>query len=324
MRVSLILPTYNEASNLTEVLERVHETLDPFEVIVVDDDSPDKTWELAGTLQSAYPSLRVIRRVGRRGLSSAVTEGFEAAKGDVFIVMDADLQHDPTLLPRIQSAIEEGAEVALASRYTEGGDTKDWRWMRRMLSRIATHLVQLLVPKGVTDPMSGFFAIRRDTYRSVAPYLRPQGFKILFEILSFLPRGTRIAEVPFHFGIREKGESKLTFLVQLQFLWQVLRTAVRRLQMPLFILVSVLVAIFCLWRLWDLRLLYTNETYRSYVRQGMTSLSDARGWPLSDLSIRAVYDDRVRLIHRVHRKGPDDTDCMDAIFESDALPPCND
>jgi hypothetical protein len=82
--------------------------------------------------------------------------------------------------------------------------------------------------------------------------------------------------------------------------------------------------IVCAWRLWDLRLLYANATYRSYIQNGMTSISDARGWPLSDISIRAVYDDRVRLIHRVHRKGPDDTDCLDAIFESDALPPCND
>ncbi len=324
MRVSLILPTYNEASNLTEVLERVHETLDPFEVIVVDDNSPDRTWELAGALQSTYPSLRVIRRVGRRGLSSAVIEGFEAAKGDMFIVMDADLQHDPTLLPRIQNAIGEGAQVALASRYTEGGDTKDWRWIRRMLSRTATHLVQLLVPQGVTDPMSGFFAVRRETYRSVASHLRPQGFKILFEILSFLPRGTRIAEVPFHFGIRERGKSKLTLLVQMQFLWQVLRTAVRRLQIPLFVVISGIITIVCLWRLWDLRLLYTNATYRSYVHQGMTSLSDARGWPLSDLSVRAVYSDRVRLIHRVHRKGPDAVDCLDLPFESDAVLPCSD
>lgn len=291
---------------------------------MVDDDSPDRTWELAGALQSRYPSLQVIRRVGRRGLSSAVADGFDAAKGDALMVMDADLQHDPTLLPRLRDAMETGAGIALASRYRQGGDTEDWRWMRRMLSRVATNLVRLLVPGGVTDPMSGFFAIRRGTYRAVAPYLRPRGFKILFEILSYLPRGTRIAEVPFHFGIREKGESKLTLLVQLQFLWQVLRTAVRRLQMPLFIFVSAVLAIFFLWRLRDLRLLYTNATYRSYVRQGMTSLSDARGWPLSDLSIRAVYDDRVRLIHRVHRKGPDATECLELPFESDAILPCND
>lgn len=324
MRVSLILPTYNEASNLTEVLERVHETLDPFEVIIVDDDSPDKTWELAGALQSEYPSLRVIRRVGRRGLSSAVTEGFEAAKGDMFIVMDADLQHDPTLLPRLQSAIEEGAEIAVASRYADGGDMKDWGPIRAFLSRVATHIAHVAVPKGATDPMSGFFAIRRETYASLAPSLRPSGFKILFEILAFLPRHARIVEIPLHFGVRERGESKMTLYVQLQFLWQVLRVIVLRLQIPFLIIVSALISIVCLWRLWDLQLLYTNATFRGYIRQGMTSISDARGWPLSDLSIRAVYPDRVRLIHRVHRKGPDTTDCLDAIFESDALPPCND
>ncbi len=324
MRVSLILPTYNEASNLTEVLERVHETLDPFEVIVVDDNSPDRTWELAGALQSTYPSLRVIRRVGRRGLSSAVIEGFEAAKGDMFIVMDSDLQHDPTLLPRIQNAIEEGAEIAVASRYADGGDMKDWGPVRSFLSRVATHIAHIAVPKGATDPMSGFFSIRRETYASLAPSLRPSGFKILFEILAFLPRHARIVEIPLHFGVRERGESKMTLFVQLQFLWQVLRVIVLRLQMPLLILVFVLIAVFFLWRLWDLRLLYTNATYRSYVQQGMTSLADARGWPLSDLSVRAVYPDRVRLIHRVHRKGPDATDCFELPFESDAILPCDD
>jgi hypothetical protein len=127
-----------------------------------------------------------------------------------------------------------------------------------------------------------------------------------------------------HFGVREKGESKLTLLVQLQFLWQVARIAVRRLQAPLLILVCAAIAIACLLRLWDLRLLYTNATLRGYVQQGMTSLSDARGWPLSDLSIRAVYDDKVRLIHRVHRKGPDEITCLDLPFESDAVLPCND
>lgn len=324
MRVSLIFPTYNEASNLTEVLERVHETLDPFEVIVVDDDSPDRTWELAGSLQSDYPSLRVIRRVGRRGLSSAVTEGFAAAEGDVFIVMDADLQHDPMLLPRLKSAIEEGAGIAVASRYADGGDMEDWGPVRRFLSRLATRIAHALVPREATDPMSGFFAIRRSLYESVSPFLRPSGFKILFEILAFLPRGTSLSEVPLHFGVRERGESKMTLFVQCQFLWQVARIAVRRWQTPLFAFISAVIAIVCLWRLWDLRLLYLNATYRSYVQQGMTSLSDARGWPLSDLSVRAVYGDKVRLIHRVHRKGPDSADCLELPFESDAILPCAD
>lgn len=324
MHVSLILPTYNEASNLTEVLERVHETLDPFEVIVVDDDSPDKTWELAGSLQRNYPFLRVIRRVGRKGLSSAVTDGFESAKGDILMVMDADLQHDPKVLPKLAVAIEEGADIAVASRYADGGDMADWGAVRKFLSRLATGVAHVLVPKGATDPMSGFFALRRPVYESVASSLRPSGFKILFEILAFLPRGTHLSEVPLHFGVRERGESKMTLFVQMQFLWQVVRIALRRLQLPLFIIASLAVAVLCLWRLWDLHLLYTNATLRGYILQGMTSLSDARGWPLSDMELRAVYPDRFRIIHRVHRKGPDETECLDGIFESDAFPPCRD
>lgn len=324
MRVSLILPTYNEASNLTEVLERVHQTLDPFEVIVVDDDSPDGTWKVAGELQKTYPSLRVIRRVGKKGLSSAVTDGFAAASGDSFMVMDSDLQHDPSLLPKLAKAVEDGADVAVASRYAEGGDMKDWGRVRRSLSRTATKLAHLLVPKEATDPMSGFFAIRRSAYEPIASFLRPSGFKILFEILAFLPRSVRIVEVPLHFGVREKGESKMTLAVQLQFLWQVARLALRRVQTPLFILVAACVAMLCLWRIWDIHLLYTNATIRGYVRLGITSLSDARGWPLSDLSVDAVYPTKVRLIHRVHRTGPDEITCLELPFESDAVLPCAD
>jgi len=307
-----------------EVLRHVYKELDPSEVIIVDDDSPDQTWKIAGDLRKTYPSLKVIRRIGRKGLSSAVTEGFAAATGECLVVMDSDLQHDPALLPKLAKAIEKGADIAIASRYVEGGDTKEWSRIRKFQSRMATHFAHFLVPPTVTDPMSGFFAIRRSRYESVASSLRPQGFKILLEILAAVPHNTQIAEIPFHFGLRKAGKSKMTPLVQAQFLWQVVRITLRKIQYVLFIAAVLAVLAACAWRLWNIYPLYTDDRARSNIRSGIESLADARGWPVSDIEIRTVFADRVRLIRRSHVRGPDSSDCMEAYFESDAVPPCKD
>lgn len=218
--LSLILPTYNERENLPLMVEKVAGVLSgiPFELIIVDDDSPDGTWKTAQELATTRENVHVIRRVGRRGLSSAVIEGFLAAKGDVLAVADADGQHDLSLLPTLHAAVKDGAGLAVGSRYTAGGSVGQWDERRHTMSRIATNLAMRLCSVNVTDPMSGFFAIERRTFEEILPRLNPMGFKILLDLLVHAPKDLRVVEVPFSFGQRTHGESKLSRRVQVEFL----------------------------------------------------------------------------------------------------------
>ncbi len=218
--LSLVLPTFNESENLPVLLPKIAEALEgiPHEVIVVDDDSPDGTWRVAREAAERDSSLRVIRRVGRRGLSSAVIEGFLAATGDVLAVMDADGQHDLAVLPRLYASVRGGGNVAIGSRYAEGGSVGQWDERRHALSRMATRLAIRLCKVRVHDPMSGFFAIDRRTFEAALPRLNPKGFKILLDLLVHAPHGTTAVELPFTFGARLHGESKLSRRVQIEFL----------------------------------------------------------------------------------------------------------
>ncbi len=313
MRLSLILPTYNEAKNLPELLRRVHERVRPHEVIVVDDDSPDKTWEVGERLKSEYPHLRVIRRVGKKGLSSAVTDGCDAATGDVFVVMDSDLQHDPSLVVQLQKKIEEGADIAVASRYREGGGVGEWVTGRRWLSNFGTFVAQKLPNVETTDPMSGFFAVRTDLYKKVRPLLVPEGFKILFELLAALPRGTKLEEVPLQFQPRLHGESKLSFLVQLQFLKQSLRIGLRKIGLSgarIFALIAIVLAAIFLLRMWNLRPLYMSVSMRSAIATQVKDIAASKGWLISDIRIDSIAaDGSLRLTHWSHVRGSDPEEC---------------
>lgn len=218
--LSVILPTYNEAANLPELLPTIEEALRgvPHEVIIVDDDSPDRTWEAARELTSKFPTLRVIRRVGRRGLSSAVIEGFLAATGNVLVVMDADGQHDAGLILKLSEAVRANHGMAIGSRYIEGGSTGQWDERRAALSRLATRWAIRLCRVKVKDPMSGFFAVDRGVFEDALPRLNPKGFKILLDLLIHARAGTQVRELPFTFGRRAHGESKLSRRVQIEFL----------------------------------------------------------------------------------------------------------
>jgi dolichol-phosphate mannosyltransferase len=218
--LSVILPTYNEAENLPALVPKIVECLRDVrhEVIVVDDDSPDETWRVAEELGDRLDPVRVMRRVGRRGLASAVIEGFLAAKGAVLVAADADGQHDVQLLTELLAAVEGGAGLAIASRYVPGGSVGEWDERRHTLSRLATRMAQRLCRVPVSDPMSGFFAVSRPTFRGALPGLNPMGFKILLDLLVHLPPGTTVREIPLRFGSRLHGESKLSRLVQLEFL----------------------------------------------------------------------------------------------------------
>lgn len=217
---SLILPTFNEAANLPELLPRVEQALAGIdhEVIIVDDDSPDRTWEVALALAKERDDLHVIRRIDRRGLSSAVIEGFLAAKGDVLAVMDADGQHDSGLLKRLYEAVRGGSGIAVGSRYAKGGSVGQWDERRHFLSRVATRLGQAVCRVKVSDPMSGFFAIDARLFERVRPSLNPKGFKILLDLLVHIPKDTRVTEHAFTFGGRLHGESKMSRRVQVEFL----------------------------------------------------------------------------------------------------------
>jgi dolichol-phosphate mannosyltransferase len=211
--LSVVVPTYNEAKNIKPLVKKVFGVLGTLksagiesELVIIDDDSPDGTADIARGLANEYPDLKVIVRKDERGLSSAILKGFKVAKGDLLLVMDADLSHPPKLIPELVTPIVKGkCDMTVASRYMEGGGTKNWPMKRRLVSWGATVLAHLVTP--VKDPMSGFFALRRNVIEGVR--LDPKGYKIGFEILG---RGNykKVLEVPYTFKDRKVGTSKMS------------------------------------------------------------------------------------------------------------------
>lgn len=228
LRLSLVIPTYNEAKNIAALTAQLEALLEPvlgesWELIVVDDDSPDRTWAVALELARERPRMKVLRREHERGLSSAVVRGWQVAQGEVLAVMDGDLQHPADVNLALLSEIERGADLAVASRHVSGGGVSDWSAARRALSRGAQLLGLMLLPgvlSRLSDPMSGYFMVRRSALAGVE--LRPLGYKILIEIVA---RGSvrRIAEVGYVFRERTEGESKVTWRLYLQYLGHLLK-----------------------------------------------------------------------------------------------------
>jgi len=239
IRLSVVIPTFNEGKNIAEIVRRLTDLLDgplgdAYELIVVDDDSPDRTWETAQGLSRHNPRVRVVRRVGERGLSTAVIRGWQAARGDVLAVIDADLQHPPEVTLALWSEVDRGADLAVASRHVEGGGVSDWSALRRVLSRGAQLLGLFLLPGvvgRVSDPMSGYFMVRRAAIEGAA--MSPLGYKILIEVLG---RGSIrwIAEVPYVFRERLEGESKVTWRLYVEYLRHLLRLRLSRLPIDRF------------------------------------------------------------------------------------------
>ncbi len=210
-RFSLVVPTYNERDNMATFTAAVHRALEeiPHEVIIVDDDSPDLTWKLVEEMCATAPWLRVVRRVGRRGLSSAVLEGFDAATAPVLGVMDADMSHDENILPKLIAAVESGSDLAVGSRRIPGGGATHWPWYRRVTSWTATMMAKALLHLSISDPMSGFFVMKRELYERSKARLEPTGYKILLEIYC-KGRPEKVSEIPFVFRDRRQGYSKLS------------------------------------------------------------------------------------------------------------------
>jgi dolichol-phosphate mannosyltransferase len=244
IRLSLVIPTYNEAKNVGELVRHLTALLEEplhgeYELILVDDDSPDRTWELAQSMTATYPRLRVVRRQGERGLSTAVIRGWQAARGEVLAVIDADLQHPPEVTLALWNEMARGADLAVASRHVEGGGVSNWSAVRRVLSRGAQLFGLMLLPGvvgRVTDPMSGYFMVRRTAIAGAA--MHPLGYKILIEVLG---RGNIqwIAEVPYVFRERVQGESKVTWRLYVEYLRHLLRLRLSRLPIERFIRFAV-------------------------------------------------------------------------------------
>jgi dolichol-phosphate mannosyltransferase len=218
--LTIVVPTFNEKANIPILVERLAQLLTAYdwELIFVDDNSPDGTAAAARVIGEADSRVRCIRRIGRRGLAGACLEGMLASQARYVAVMDADLQHDEGLLVPMLEALREGrADVAVASRYLYGGSAAGLSKQRSRVSRRSNALVRLLLGIDLTDPMSGHFMIRRDALEAIAPSLSTQGFKILLDILATARGSLRTIELPSTFRERQHGESKLDSKIALDF-----------------------------------------------------------------------------------------------------------
>ena len=217
-QLSVVVPTFNERDNVTTLFRQLETALAgvAWEVIFVDDNSPDGTWDVVRGLAREDSRVRCIRRIGRRGLSGACIEGILASSAPCAAVIDADLQHDETQLPVMLALLQDGeADLVVGSRYVAGGSADSFNRQRAGASQLATEVAKRVLRVKIADPMSGFFMIRRDRFEQLAPQLSTQGFKILLDIVATARGDLRVKEIPYAFGSRLHGESKLDSMVAL-------------------------------------------------------------------------------------------------------------
>ena len=219
--LAVVIPTFNERDNVRRLAAALVETLAgiSFEAVFVDDDSKDGTRDELAALIREDTRFRVIHRIGRRGLATAVTEGMLSTSAPSIAVIDADMQHDETVLPGMLELLEAGdADLVVGSRYIAGGGIGDWDATRARVSSTATRLAKLITSADITDPMSGFFAITRPAFYSAVRDLSGQGYKILLDICASAQAPLRIRELPYEFRTRQAGESKLDTLIVWEYL----------------------------------------------------------------------------------------------------------
>ncbi|TVQ91824.1 MAG: glycosyltransferase family 2 protein [Chromatiaceae bacterium] len=229
--LAVVVPTFNEAGNVVELLTRLRAVLDgiAWEVIFVDDDSADGTGQVVCREAQTDGRVRLIRRIGRRGLASAGIEGMLATCAPFVAVIDADLQHDERILPEMLRMLRaEDLDIVVASRHLAGGGIGDWGRERAWASRIATKLARTVLKADLTDPMSGFFMLRRDLLAELAGDLSGIGFKLLLDIFATAPRPLRCRELPYTFRLRMAGESKLDAMVVWEYLYMLLDKSLGR------------------------------------------------------------------------------------------------
>jgi dolichol-phosphate mannosyltransferase len=221
IELTIVVPAFNERENVDLLVERLEAALGDlqWELLYVDDDSPDGTAAKIREVSQIKPRVRCVQRIGRRGLSTAVIEGMLASSAPYIAVIDADLQHDETVLPRMLATLKgERLDVVVGSRYTKGGGIGEWTRGRAAMSSFATRLSRLVVTAELSDPMSGFFVMTRPAFERAVRRLSGQGFKILLDLFASTPTPYRFKEVPYQFRERVRGESKLDGLVVWEYL----------------------------------------------------------------------------------------------------------
>ncbi len=225
IELSVIVPTYKERPNVPILLERIKAVLSNvgWEVLYVDDHSPDGTADAVRAIAVTDRRIRVIERIGRRGLASACVEGMMASAAPYIAVMDGDLQHNESVLPKLLQKIkQEKLDVVIASRRMPGGSMGDFAKERVKLSEVGSKISKLVCRCEVSDPMSGFFVVEATFFRALVPRLTGSGFKILVDILASSRTVPRVSEVPYRFRNRELGESKLDVNVQLEYIFLII------------------------------------------------------------------------------------------------------
>ncbi|MDV2989426.1 MAG: glycosyltransferase family 2 protein [Dehalogenimonas sp.] len=277
LHLSIIIPTYNEVANIHPLLERIHIALKsyPYDVLIVDDNSPDGTAAEVGRLAADFP-VTVVVRTDKRGLASAVVDGFSLAQGQLLAVMDADLQHPPEVMADLLTACQNGADLTIASRYIPGGSVGNWSAFRRFISSGAGWLAHLLLPqtRSVKDPMSGCFLFRREILQGTS--LSPVGYKILLEILC-LSNTQQIKEVPYRFENRRAGQTKLSLLTQgdyLRHLFSLMRRSGEHKRIIIFIAVGASGSIVNL----SILALLTENGLLPYLASGAVAFETAVIW----------------------------------------------
>ncbi len=241
-QLSIVVPTFKERGNVAELVRRLDLALAgiAWEAVFVVDNSPDGTAEAVKEIGQGDSRVRCIRRVGRRGLAGACIEGILSSAAPYVAVIDADLQHDEKVLPKMLARLESGeADLVAGSRYAEGGSAASFSERRGAVSRLATRLTHRLVGTPLSDPMSGFFMMRRDRFDAIAPKLSPVGFKILLDIAATSGERLRIAEQPYEFGERFAGESKFSAQIGVEFLGLLLAKMTGDLVDPRFIFFAI-------------------------------------------------------------------------------------
>ncbi len=229
--LAIVVPTFNERDNVGVLVRLLDQALTGirWEVMFVDDDSPDGTAEIVRSLAQSDRRVRCVQRIGRRGLSSACVEGILATAAPFVAVMDADLQHDETLLPKMLDELQQSdLDIVVGSRYVAGGSVGVWQDDRASMSRFATRLSRMVVRVALEDPMSGFFMVRRSSFMETAHQISAIGFKILLDLFASSPRPLKFRELPFQFRMRQAGESKLDSMVMWDYLMLLLDKSIGR------------------------------------------------------------------------------------------------
>jgi dolichol-phosphate mannosyltransferase len=242
VELSVVVPTFKERGNVAELVRRLDASLAgiAWEAIFVDDNSPDGTAAAVKEISGTDPRVRCLRRVGRRGLAGACIEGMLSSAAPYVAVIDADLQHDEKVLPLMLAKLRGNeADLVAATRYVAGGSASSFSEGRGAISRLATKMTHRLVGTPLSDPMSGFFMMRRDRFDEIAPRLSPAGFKILLDIAATAESRLRIAEQPYSFGERFDGESKFNIQIGVEFLGLLLAKMTGDLVDPRFIFFAI-------------------------------------------------------------------------------------